>query len=47
VVYFYRVSREAIFFLSIYAKNEKADLSSGEKQWIRDEVEKLKREVYP
>ncbi|HKP96925.1 MAG TPA: type II toxin-antitoxin system RelE/ParE family toxin [Fibrobacteria bacterium] len=46
-VYFYRVSHKAVFFLALYAKNEKADLSAGEKTWIRQEVEKIKREVYP
>lgn len=42
VVYFYRSSANHVFLLDIYAKNEKADLSTADKKALKKVVEQLR-----
>lgn len=41
IAYFYWASKEAIFFLSAYAKNEKSDLSDGDRKTLKMLVKSL------
>ncbi len=47
VIYFYRHTRGALFFLAMYPKNEKSDLSSSDKKALKDRVRKIIRGNYP
>ncbi len=47
VIYYYRHTSGAIFFLALYPKNEKGDLTAEDKKELRKEVRKIKEEAYP
>ncbi len=42
VIYFYAISREIVYLLGIYAKNEREDLTNDQKKAINKAVEELK-----
>ena len=44
VIYYVRVSRDIIWFLEIFAKNEKADLTKIERETLAFEIRNLKGE---
>jgi mRNA-degrading endonuclease RelE of RelBE toxin-antitoxin system len=41
VIYFYRSSSNVVYFLDIYAKHEKADLSAADKKALKAIVDRL------
>jgi hypothetical protein len=47
VIYYYRHAKGAIFFLAIYPKNEKENLSKADKKALRDQIKKINEEAYP
>ncbi len=47
VIYYYRDSRNAIFFLTLYPKNKKSDLTPKEKEAIKEQIRTIKEDVYP
>ena len=47
VIYYFRDSRNAIFFLSLYPKNKKSDLTPKEKEAIKEQIRTIKEDVYP
>jgi hypothetical protein len=47
VIYYYRDSRNAIFFLTLYPKNKKSNLTSREKDAIREQIRMIKEDTYP
>ena len=47
VIYYYRHVKGAIFFLAIYPKNEKENLSKADKKALREEIRKINEEAYP
>ena len=42
VVYFYRSAGDVVYFLDIYAKTEKEDLTPADKQQLKELVNRLK-----
>ena len=42
VIYFYRSAADVVYFLDIYAKTEKADLTAADKQQLRELVNRLR-----
>ena len=42
VIYYYRSAADVVYFLDIYAKNEKADLTASDRQSLRVLVNRLK-----
>ena len=42
VIYFYRSASDVVYFLDIYAKNEKEDLTSADKQQLKELVNRLR-----
>ena len=42
VIYFYRSTSDVVYFLDIYAKNEKEDLTSADKQQLKELVNRLR-----
>jgi mRNA-degrading endonuclease RelE of RelBE toxin-antitoxin system len=47
VIYYYRDSRNAIFFLALYPKNKKSDLTPKEKEAIKEQIRTIKEDSYP
>jgi hypothetical protein len=45
VIYYLRVSRDRIFFLDIYGKGDKADLTSQERKAIAVAIQTLKEDA--
>jgi hypothetical protein len=46
-IYYYRHARGAVFFLDLYPKNEKENLSAEDKSSLRSQIRKIKQEAYP
>jgi hypothetical protein len=44
VIYFFQDSKDTIYLLALYAKNEKGDMSPEDKKWILKEVRIIKKE---
>jgi hypothetical protein len=42
VIYFHRSTAEVVYFLDVYAKNVKVDLTSADKQQLKALVNRLK-----
>ena len=42
VIYFYRSAADVVYFLDIYGKTEKADLTAADKQQLRELVNRLR-----
>lgn len=42
IIYYFWLSEETVYFLDIYAKNEKENLSSAEKKFLKEFLEELK-----
>ena len=42
VIYFYRATSDVVYFLDLYAKNEKEDLTPADKQQLKKLVNRLK-----
>ena len=42
MIYFYRSTSEVVYFLDIYAKNEKEDLTPADKQELKELVNRLR-----
>ena len=47
MIYYYRDSRNAIFFLALYPKNKKSDLTPKEKEAIKEQIRTIKEDSYP
>jgi hypothetical protein len=47
VIYYYRHIQGAVFFLHIFPKNEKENLSADNKKDIRRQIQRIKAEAYP
>lgn len=47
VAYFYRDSRNAVFFLALYPKNQKTDLSTEDRKALKARIRTIKEEAYP
>jgi len=43
VIYYYWISDEEVYLLSIYAKSEQEDMNAADRKAVRTFVEKLKR----
>jgi hypothetical protein len=44
VIYFYFVTRETVYLMSVYAKSEKGDLSNDDKKRLQKKLGELKGE---
>lgn len=42
IVYFFALSAELVFLLDVYSKDEKEDLTNGDKKLLRQRLEKIK-----
>ena len=42
VIYFYRSASDVVYFLDIYAKSEKEDLTQADKQYLKELVNRLR-----
>ena len=42
VIYFYRSASDVVYFLDIYAKSEKEDLTQADKQYLKQLVNRLR-----
>jgi hypothetical protein len=42
VIYFYRSAVDVVYFLDVYAKNEKEDLTAADKRQLKELVNRLK-----
>ena len=46
-MHYYRHARNAVFFLAMYPKNEKSDLSPDDKKALKEWIRKIIEENYP
>jgi hypothetical protein len=42
VIYFYRSTADVVYFLDVYAKSEKEDLTAGDKRQLKELVNRLR-----
>jgi len=47
VIYYYRSARNVLYFLTLYPKNKKTDVTSAEKKVLKNQIKQLNEEDYP
>ena len=45
IVYFFALSAELVLLLDVYSKDEKEDLTNGDKKLLRQRLEKIKESL--
>lgn len=46
-IYYYRHVSGAVFFLALYPKNQKADLTAADKKELKERIRHIKEDPYP